>query len=129
MDMTNLSISREGNGTKTTSLPRITAGPIIGLLLALCPCLAHATTHTVTVGAGGLKFTPSSLVIPVGDTVQWTWSGNFHSRTSGAPGAPTGFWDSGVRNQGATFSHIFNAAGSFPYYCSVHGACCSIPTD
>src|SRR5262249_33710778 len=28
--------------------------------------------------------------------------------------------------QGASFSHTFNAAGSFPYYCTPHGACCGM---
>ena len=34
---------------------------------------------------------------------------------------PNGVWDSGVRSQGATFTHTFNSAGTFPYYCRVHG--------
>ncbi len=34
---------------------------------------------------------------------------------------PNGIWDSGVRSQGATFTHTFNSVGTFPYYCRVHG--------
>ncbi len=30
-------------------------------------------------------------------------------------------WDSGVRNRGAMFSRPFPMAGTFPYYCFVHG--------
>ena len=30
---------------------------------------------------------------------------------------PNGIWDSGVRSQGATFTHTFNSVGTFPYYC------------
>ena len=30
---------------------------------------------------------------------------------------PNGIWDSGVRDQGATFTHTFNSVGTFPYYC------------
>jgi elongation factor P hydroxylase len=30
---------------------------------------------------------------------------------------PDGIWNSGLRNQGATFTHTFNTAGTFPYYC------------
>ena len=56
-----------------------------------------------------------------GDTVEWTFSSSGHSSTSGTPGQPSGFWDSGILNQGATFSHTFPAAGSFPYFCSPHG--------
>ena len=31
-------------------------------------------------------------------------------------------FDSGSLAQNATFSHTFNTAGTFPYYCRVHGA-------
>src|SRR5262245_29867608 len=34
---------------------------------------------------------------------------------------PNGIWDSGVRSQGATFTHTFNNVGTFRYYCRVHG--------
>ena len=39
---------------------------------------------------------------------------------------PNGIWDSGIRNQGATFTRTFNSAGTFPYYCTPHGGCCSM---
>ena len=74
-------------------------------------------TTMVTVGDGGFFFFPSSVTIQPGDTVQWTWSSSGHSSTSGTPGQPSGFWDSGILNQGATFSYTFPDAGSFPYFC------------
>ena len=95
-------------------------------LLAFSPTVAIATTVTVTVGDGGFFFSPSSLTIQQGDTVQWTWSSSGHTSTSGTPGSPNGIWDSGILNQGATFSHTFNAAGPFPYYCTLHGQCCQM---
>ena len=57
---------------------------------------SRADTIQVQVGAGGAKFTPQSVTINVGDTVEWTWAGNNHSTTSGTPGNPDGLWDSGV---------------------------------
>jgi len=94
---------------------------------AVIPLLSSkAATVTVTVGNGGFFFFPSSVTIQPGDTVQWTWSASGHSSTSGTPGLPNGLWDSGILNQGATFSHTFPSAGSFPYFCSPHGACCGM---
>jgi plastocyanin len=88
---------------------------------------ASATTVMVTVGPNGDNvFSPSSVTINPGDTVQWTWGSNDHSSTSGVPGMPNGIWDSGILNSGATFSHTFNSAGTFPYYCTVHGLCCGM---
>src|SRR5438067_5704155 len=88
---------------------------------------ASAATIDVTVAPNGdLVFSPSSVTIHPGDTVRWTWAASFHSSTSGIPGAPNGIWDSGILNQGATFSHTFNSAGTFPYYCIPHGGCCGM---
>ena len=109
---------------KTSSLRIAVMAMIITPPLFFHPTAASAATVTVTVGNGGFFFTPSSVTIHPGDTVLWTWSSSGHSSTSGNPGMPTGLWDSGIINQGATFTHTFNTAGSFPYYCTVHGACC-----
>src|SRR5262249_42921986 len=79
--------------------------------------------------------TPTTNV-KVGDTVQWVFqSAVFHSATSGTctsggdPYGPSydscnadGIFDSGVQMSPATFSKKFTAAGSYPYYCSVHGS-------
>jgi plastocyanin len=111
---------------KTSPLQTLTAILGLVLLFTLSSSFANATTFTVTVGDGGFVFTPDSLTIQPGDTVQWTWSSAGHSSTSGTPGAPSGFWDSGIQNDGATFSHTFSAVGSFPYYCSPHGECCGM---
>ena len=61
-------------------------------------------------------FDPDPVSINVGDTVQWVWDDDGHSTT-----ADDGSWDSGVLSTGATYSHTFPNAGSFPYYCSIHG--------
>src|SRR5262245_39527446 len=95
--------------------------------LAFLPLLcANATTFQVQVGASGLKFTPASITIQPGDTIQWVWAANGHSTTSGTPGNPDGLWDSGIQNNGFTFSYTFNTAGTFNYYCSPHGQCCGM---
>ena len=91
------------------------------------PKAASATTFDVTVGpSGNLVFSPSSVTIHPGDQVRWTWGSDGHSTTSGSPGMPNGIWDSGIRNQGATFTRTFNSAGTFPYYCVPHGGCCAM---
>ena len=95
--------------------------------LIVYPKAASATTVDVTVGPGGdLVFSPSSVTIHPGDQVRWTWSSSGHSTTSGSPGQPNGIWDSGIHNQGATFTQTFNSAGTFPYYCVPHGGCCNM---
>jgi plastocyanin len=84
-----------------------------------------AQTVNVSVGAGGGNvFSPTTLNIQVGDTVHWAWSSGFHSVTSGTcnPGCtPNGKFDSGQHGTPFSFDVTFNQAGTYPYYCSVHG--------
>jgi plastocyanin/FtsP/CotA-like multicopper oxidase with cupredoxin domain len=72
--------------------------------------------QTVPVHVQDFQFSPANVTVKVGDTVHWIWDGNNHSTT-----ADGGAWDSGVHNSGFTFDHMFMLAGSFPYYCSIHG--------
>jgi len=78
------------------------------------PKPASAATVNVAVGwyGGLICFYPSLVTIHPGDQVKWIWLTSGHSTTSGH-----GIWNSGVRSQGATFTHTFNSAGTFPYYC------------
>jgi len=111
----------------------LSAGPAAGLLaFLLLSETALAATRTVEIGRnGGDTFTDeesrtSTSTIHAGDTVTWTWDTALHSTTSGScPGGncvPDGNWDSGEHTAPFSFSHTFNTPGTFPYYCSYHGA-------
>src|SRR6266403_1771279 len=80
---------------------------------ALCSPMALATVANISIV--NFAFTPSSVSISVNDSVKWTWAGSPHSTTS-----DTGLWESGVLGTGATLTHMFASAGSFPFHCSVH---------
>jgi plastocyanin len=118
-----------------------TAAGLGSALFFLFSGAAWAATVTVHVGAMGTTgsqvkkdgymdpvfvFYPAFVSIEQGDMVQWIWDDDTHSTTSGSPGSPSGFWNSGVLNDGATFTHVFADPGTFPYYCSVHGGCCGM---
>jgi plastocyanin len=70
--------------------------------------------------AGGNRFQPANVTIAVGTTVTWTWVGGFHDVTAaGNPGFPS----SGVPVLAPnTFSQTFSSAGTYLYFCSVHGS-------
>ncbi len=66
----------------------------------------------------------NTTVIPAGTTVEWRWVSGSHSVTSGScvvGCSPDGQFDSGI-GAGMTFTHLFPSAGTFPYFCQVHGA-------
>jgi plastocyanin len=65
----------------------------------------------------------ATSTIRVGGTIEWVWVSGNHSTTSGTCPlgcVPDGLWDSGI-GSGMTFQHTFPTAGTFPYFCSVHG--------
>ena len=80
---------------------------------------------TVDVAIANFAFSPPNVTIHVGDAVRWTQSDSVsHTTTSGTTTGgvrhPDGLWNSGLMSRGQTFSHTFNSAGVFPYYCSPH---------
>jgi plastocyanin len=96
---------------------------VAGLLfLGAASALAQGTftVHIVNFDfqdGGGAHFDPT---IDVGDTVHWIWDSGFHSTTSAAGQLES--WDSGRQFSPASFDHIFTHAGTFNYYCLVHGS-------
>ncbi len=94
-------------------------------------CTGSPMTHDVLVGPNGtISYQPSTLTICAGDTVHWIWMSSGHTVTSGTPGMPDGMFCSPndmncasgtTSNAGATYDHLFPAAGAFPYYCVPHG--------
>jgi len=79
-----------------------------------------ASAATVTVDSVNFRFQPESQTVNVGDVVRWTFAGEPHTVTSGAPGALDGRFDSGIRDPGASFQVTFATAGTFPYFCQIH---------
>jgi hypothetical protein len=63
------------------------------------------------------QYTPKSITVNVGDTVDWTNNGPAgHSATSDKGG----LFDTGVLSKGSSGSHTFNQAGTFAYHCTPH---------
>jgi uncharacterized protein (TIGR03118 family) len=93
----------------------------IFLFLVLWGLCLRVGAATFTIGIQGSAFVPGNQTIQVGDTVTWMNNDSIpHTSTSGQPSAPDGKWDSGFLSAGQSFSHTFTAAGTFPYYCTVH---------
>ena len=67
-------------------------------------------------------FIPSTVTIDVGGEVIWENNDTAaHTITSGtAVDGPDGHWDSSLVMAGSTFSHMFDEAGTFDYFCMVH---------
>jgi plastocyanin len=79
-------------------------------------------TAAVTVGIGNtLTFAPATVDIAKGGTVTWTWAAAntmLHNVTSGDA---TPAFAASPTQQSGTFQVTFPIAGSFFYFCTVHG--------
>lgn len=75
------------------------------------------STADVTVGDN--FFRPSTVTVtrdPAGATIRWTWSGRDQHNVTFDGGGPS----SSTQATG-TFTRTFTAAGSFTYFCTIHG--------
>lgn len=78
-----------------------------------------APVPVTQVAIGDRFYDPKDVTIKTGERVTWTNNGiSLHTVTS-----TSGLFDSGTDLvTGATYSVDFPAAGTFPYYCQVHGS-------
>jgi len=67
-------------------------------------------------------FAPSKVAIAQGGQVTWSNDDSAaHTVTAGSAGdGPSGVFDSSLFMAGTTFSHTFESAGEFDYFCMVH---------
>lgn len=104
----------------------------------LAGCLnsgSGTTVHDVASGPEGrLRFDPETIEISVGDTIRWTAESPGHNVTS-KPGAsekcenpdgaePFASYEGNnhfeVMEEGSTFEHTFDVAGTYVYVCAPH---------
>ncbi|MBK0404372.1 T9SS type A sorting domain-containing protein [Adhaeribacter sp. BT258] len=88
------------------------------LVLVLGAENLKAANATVTVGSGGSNtFSPQQVNINVGDMVTWQWASGTHDVTSA-----TGAWSPApITSSSPSFSRTFTTAGTYSYFCSIHG--------
>jgi plastocyanin len=115
--------NQTGGGNQTTTpspAPNQTGGVSGGggaIAVSITPGSSSKTTNA---------FDPNPVQAKVGDTVTWTNDDSTpHTVTSGSNGQPDGKFDSSpnlnpLMTPGQTFSHTFEQAGEYPYYCQLH---------
>ena len=80
---------------------------------------AEAETITITVDSTNLRFSPSTITIDEGDSVQFLWSGEALAHNAVAQ---SGIFDSGdaSRDVDYTFTFEIGTAGEYNFVCEPH---------
>ena len=95
---------------------------LAGLTFTVLSCSDSTAPNAVGVQVKDNSFDPASASIAAGGTVTWQWTGTAQhdvtwvtqSGTSNSPLQATG-----------TYTRNFSAAGTYDYFCSVHGTATS----
>ncbi|MCW8896394.1 MAG: T9SS type A sorting domain-containing protein [Flavobacteriales bacterium] len=93
---------------------------LLFLSLTVATVLSAQTKHTIT--ASGMTFTPNSLTINQGDTVEWDNVSGFHNvngTQATFPANPTSFGNSPA-SAPWNYTFVFTVAGNYAYQCDVH---------
>ena len=108
--------------------------PVIGLSIAVAVALGLGVAACSSSGSGGAgssavpvatavvdlppsyRFAPEAISVAAGTTVTWTNNDPVPHTVTDVNQA----WDSGLFDQGTTFSRTFTEPGTYDYYCIPH---------
>ena len=125
-----------GNGTSSSdgiATASWVLGAIAGTQTATATAAASSTQFTATALAlppgsatvklftsGGSRFEPAILMVAAGTTVSFVWQDGFHDLLP--TGSPTFPGVANVFDPPKTYQFTFTTAGTYRYFCSVHGS-------
>jgi plastocyanin len=117
------------NNQSGTSANNTAAGNNTAAISNSPPASGSVTTVSITIGASvptnGQFYEPNNVDTSVGSMVTWVNDDTApHTVTSGIVEnnrpTPDGSFDSGIINPGDSFPFVFDKAGEYPYYCTIH---------
>jgi plastocyanin len=90
---------------------------VLAALIAIAASAGPAQAATTNATIQGSAYHPDPINISAGDTVVWkNLDAGTHTVTD-----RKGSFDSGDIGFNKTYSHTFSSAGTFSYYCTIHG--------
>lgn len=117
-----------GTVDRRTAL-RAAAGLVAAGTAGLAGCSSGSSESedkTVLVGPENqLVYEPAELTVTVGEEVTWVWESDGHnvvpsSQPDGANWSGTEGGDDQLYDEGHEYSHTFETAGTYEYYCTPH---------
>jgi plastocyanin len=101
----------------------VAVGAAVMLSAAAATLADEPTTFEVTVRLDSFKFDPASIILEVGDSVQWINADSRRHLMSSVPGTGAGdqleiFCPDFFPEKSC--EHTFNTPGRYPYFCFIH---------
>jgi plastocyanin len=105
---------------------------LIGVVLSSLSVLAQEVTPSLVkevlivknaATLGDKAYSPNPVEVKVGGGARWSNDDSqIHTATSGTVGSEDSgsVFDSGILSPGATFDFVFDEAGTYDYYCTLH---------
>lgn len=100
---------------------------LIVAVAMLAACSSDSTGPSGSCQSGGTRvcmgaasFNPSTLTVTAGATVEWVDGSGLAHTVISAPGSGETF--NHTVSAGGSVSRTFNTAGTYDYYCSIHGS-------
>lgn len=94
------------------------------LLLPVLVCFvcssSFATKHNIAVAE--FSFTPSSLTIPLGDTIVFNWVNGTHTATSTSVPAGAAPFDAPISSGSVILTYVPTKVGNYAYICTPHSS-------
>ncbi len=103
--------------------PNVSETPVQPVVDAATPSDGDAAVSKYTVKVNNFTYSPETLTVPVGATVQWIFVEGTHSVTSGNACTKDARFDSGQKMVAARYEHTFEQEGTFPYFCDYREHC------
>lgn len=91
---------------------------LLAAALSLC-VVSPAFAADVPAQAVDFSFVPKTLKVAPGDSVTWSFSGEYEHTSTSVKGQAES-WSSGLQTAGGTYSHTFTKPGRFQYICLPH---------
>ncbi|MEO8765395.1 MAG: plastocyanin/azurin family copper-binding protein [Ginsengibacter sp.] len=93
---------------------------LFSVLLSFICFQSYAAIQNVNVE--NFQFTPSNFTAVIGDVVHFIWVNGPHTTSSITVPVGAAAWDATVDSENATFDYTITTAGTYTYFCKVHGA-------
>ncbi|MEP6950255.1 MAG: T9SS type A sorting domain-containing protein [Ginsengibacter sp.] len=92
------------------------------LPVLFCIIFLQSNARTWDVNVENFQFDPSTLNVVVGDVIHFIWVNGGHTASSSSVPAGAATWDAPMNVLHTTFDYTVAIAGTYNYFCKIHGA-------